>query len=520
MVLIDLPEYKQLQSHVEELQNIHIRDLFFHDQERAKTFTYQAGDFIVDISKHRITKKTLDLLFALAKARGIETLRDAMFAGEKINTTEHRSVLHIALRHQGETPITVDGKNVAEDVHSVLERMHVFSDRIRSEKKIKYVINIGIGGSDLGPVMAYEALKAYADRNIDVRFVSNVDSAHLHEAIREIHPQEILFIIASKTFTTNETMTNAKSARSWFLQSMPEEAIADHFVALSTNSEEVARFGISPDRMFEFWDWVGGRYSLPSAIGLSLMIAIGWNHFKDFLAGYYDIDQHFKTTPMERNVPLLLGLLGFWYNNMWNAQTYAIIPYEQYLHRFPAYVQQLDMESNGKRVTKDGSIVSYETGPIVWGEPGTNAQHSFFQLLHQGTKFFPVDFIVFAKSAYPIGDHHEKLVANCFAQSHVLAFGKTSDEPHKDIPGNRPSTTFLATQLTPRTLGQLIAIYEHKVFTQGALWDINSFDQFGVEYGKVIAKSIVQDILIESSSSRYDSSTNQLLSYYREMRCS
>ncbi|MCX8008138.1 MAG: glucose-6-phosphate isomerase [Patescibacteria group bacterium] len=511
------PLYQKLARHAEDIKKKHLRDLFAEDPERSKTLTFQAGDFLVDCSKHCLNDLTLSLLFELAKQQDIEKKRDAMISGQKINTTEDRAVLHVALRNRTNAPIIVDGKNVMNDVNAVLERMKRFSEKIRNEKKIRTVINIGIGGSDLGPVMAYEALKAYAKRDITVRFVSNIDATHLYEAVRDAIPQETLFIISSKTFTTDETMTNARSAREWFLSSMPEDAIQHHFVAVSTNKSDVVKFGILPDNMFVFWDWVGGRYSLPSAIGLSLMIAIGWKHFEDLLHGYHDIDIHFQTTPLERNVPIILGLIGFWYNNFWNAQTYAILPYEQYLHRFPAYIQQLDMESNGKRVTKDGQTVEYQTGPIVWGEPGTNSQHAFFQLLHQGTKFIPVDFIAFAHSSYPHGDHHEKLIANCFAQSQVLAFGK-EDSPHKHMPGNHPSTTFLAPRLTPRTLGQLIALYEHKVFTQGALWDINSFDQFGVELGKVMAKQILEHVKDPTKTPSYDQSTNTLLRAYHEMK--
>jgi glucose-6-phosphate isomerase len=501
-MLSDTPEYKALEDHAQEMKKTHLRDLFSQDPQRAERFTYQAGDFHIDLSKHLVKPSTLDLLFALARASHVEQKRDDMFSGVAINTTENRQVLHVALRQGSDAPVYIQ---------NVLQRMREFSERIRKERRIKHIINIGIGGSDLGPAMAYEALKWYSDRNLTVRFISNVDGTHFLEATRDLNPKETLFIVASKTFTTDETMSNAQRAREWI-----GGDISNHFVALSTNREEVVKFGILPQNMFEFWDFVGGRYSLPSAIGLSLMIAIGPKNFDDMLDGYRLIDQHFKNTQLNKNVPMLLGLIGIWYNNFWNAQTYAILPYEQYLSRFPAYMQQLDMESNGKRVTKEGEQVNFQTGPIVWGEPGTNGQHAFYQLLHQGTKLVPVDFIVFANSLNPLADHHQKLVANCFAQSQALAFGK-DDEPHRHMPGNHPSTTFIAPKLTPNTLGQLIALYEHKIFIQGAIWNINSFDQFGVDLGKAIAKQILREIKDSSILPNYDSSTNNLIGIYRRL---
>lgn len=509
----EIPEYQELEKLAGEMRAKHLRDLFAADPSRAEQFTFTAGDFTIDLSKHLFDQTILKALINLARVSEVEKKREAMFAGELINTTEQRAVLHTALRNKANTPIDVDGKNVMDDINAVLDHMRTFANKIRSEKKIKNIINIGIGGSDLGPVMAYEALKAYSDRNLTVRFVSNVDSTHLVELTRDLKPEETLFIIASKTFTTDETMSNARSAREWI-----GTDIANHFVALSTNIEEVTKFGIAEENIFGFWDWVGGRYSLPSAIGLSLMIAIGPEHFDELLQGYHTIDKHFRETPLEKNVPVLLGLIGLWYTNFFNAQSYAILPYEQYLSRFPAYMQQADMESNGKHITKDGEEVNYQTGPIVWGEPGTNGQHAFYQLLHQGTKLIPADFIVFANSLNPLADQHEKLVANCFAQSQALAFGKDDENKHKEMLGNHPSTTFMAAKLTPATLGQLIALYEHKIFVQGAIWNINSFDQFGVELGKVIAKQVLVEIKDASKNPQYDSSTNNLIATYRTIK--
>ena len=534
--LTALPAWQALEKHAAEMREVHLRDLFAKDPGRASRFSVEAEGLFLDYSKNRITDETIKLLIELAKQSGLEERRDAMFSGEKINLTENRSVLHVALRAPKSEKILSDGVDVVPEVHQVLDKMAAFADRVRSGawkgftgKKVKNVINIGIGGSDLGPVMAYEALRHYTDRSISCRFVSNVDGTDFAEATRDINPDETLFIVSSKTFTTLETMTNAKSAREWALAQLKDEkAIASHFVAVSTNAAEVSKFGIDTANMFGFWDWVGGRYSMDSAIGLSSMIAIGPQNFRSMLAGFHAMDTHFKTTPLEKNLPVLMGLLTVWYNNFFNAQTVAVLPYDQYLKRFPAYLQQLTMESNGKSITIDGSHVNYQTGAIYWGEPGTNGQHSFYQLIHQGTKVIPCDFIGFAQSLNPHGDHHDILTANLFAQAEALAFGKTAAEvkasgtpdalvPHKTFEGNRPSNMILAKQLTPEILGKLIALYEHDVFTQGAVWRIDSFDQWGVELGKVLAMKIVPE-LKSSAGLAHDSSTNALIERYRKMK--
>ncbi|MFE7545917.1 glucose-6-phosphate isomerase [Streptomyces platensis] len=540
--LDQMPEWTALGKHREQMAEVHLRELFERDPERAERYTLQVGDLHLDYSKHLVTDETLGLLRELAAAAGVAELRDAMFRGEKINITERRSVLHIALRAPGSAVIMSDGENVTPGVQHVLTRMGIFCDRVRSGdwkghtgKRIKTVVNIGIGGSDLGPAMAYEALRAYTHRDMQFRFVSNVDGADLHEAVRDLDPAETLFIIASKTFTTIETITNATSARDWLLTGLGAggEAVAKHFVALSTNAEKVAEFGIDTDNMFEFWDWVGGRYSFDSAIGLSLMIAIGPERFREMLAGFHLVDEHFRTAPPEENAPLLLGLLGIWYGNFWDAQSHAVLPYSHYLSKFTAYLQQLDMESNGKSVDREGNRVGWQTGPVVWGTPGTNGQHAYYQLLHQGTKMIPADLLGFAE---PVADlqpglvaQHDLLMANLFAQGQALAFGKTPDEvraegvaeelvPHKTFPGNRPTTTILAGELSPSVLGQLIALYEHKVFVQGAVWNIDSFDQWGVELGKVLAKRVEPALTEGAEVPGLDASTAGLVAKYRELR--
>jgi glucose-6-phosphate isomerase len=528
-----------LLSHYESVSKLHLRQLFADDPHRGERLTAEAAGIFLDYSKHRITDQTLDLLFQLAAESGLRSKIDAMFRGEKINVTENRAVLHVALRAPKSTSIIVDGKNVVPEVHSVLDKMSDFSKRVRAGewkghtgKRIRNVINIGIGGSDLGPVMAYEALKVYSERAMTFRFVSNVDGTDMVEAVRDLDPAETLFIVSSKTFTTLETMTNAHSARSWLVPGLggDAKAVAKHFVAVSTNAAEVSKFGIDTTNMFGFWDWVGGRYSMDSAIGLSTMIAIGPENFRAMLDGFHQIDEHFRTTPFERNLPVLMGLLSVWYNDFFGAQTVAVLPYEQYLKRFPAYLQQLTMESNGKHVTLEGAEVKEQTGPIYWGEPGTNGQHSFYQLIHQGTKLIPCDFIAFAQALNSLGRHHDFLLANVFAQTEALAFGKTAAEvkaegtpdwlvPHRVFLGNRPSNTILAKRLTPETLGKLVALYEHSVFTQGVIWNINSFDQWGVELGKVLAQRIIPEL--ESKSEpvlRHDSSTNNLIRRYRKLR--
>ena len=531
--------WKALQSHYKKVRGLHLRNLFADDPHRGERMTAETAGIFLDYSKNRITDETIKLLIKLAEESGLRSRIDAMFCGEKINVTEKRAVLHVALRAPQGTSIMVDGENVVPQVHSVLGKMADFSNRIRSGqwkghtgKRIRNVINIGIGGSDLGPVMAYEALKHYSDRDMAFRFVSNVDGTDLAEAVRDLDPSETLFIVSSKTFTTLETMTNAHSARSWFLGGLggDESSIVKHFVAVSTNEAAVAKFGIDTANIFGFWDWVGGRYSMDSAIGLSTMVAIGPDNFQEMLDGFHQIDEHFRTTPFERNLPVLMGLLAVWYTDFFSAETIAVLPYEQYLKRFPAYLQQLTMESNGKHVTLDGKEVAYPTGPIYWGEPGTNGQHSFYQLIHQGTRLIPCDFIAFGEPLNPLGRHHDMLLANVFAQSEALAFGKTAEQvkaegtpewlaPHRVFDGNRPSNTVLAQRLTPGTLGKLVALYEHSVFTQGAIWQIDSFDQWGVELGKALAQRIVPELESqEAPKPGHDSSTNNLIRRYRKLK--
>jgi len=536
--LRDLDAFRALAAHHEALAPQHIRDLFAADPGRAERLAREACGLYVDLSKHRVTDETLELLVALAEETGVEARRDAMFRGEHINLTEDRAVLHVALRKPREETLEVDGVDVVADVHAVLDRMADFAHRVRegrwtghTGRRIEAVVNIGIGGSDLGPVMAYEALRHYSARDIAFRFVSNVDGTDFAEATRDLHPETTLFIVASKTFTTLETMTNANTAREWVLRGLGDEsAVAKHFVAVSTNAEKVAAFGIDTANMFGFWDWVGGRYSMDSAIGLSTMIAVGPESFAEMLEGFHAMDEHFRTAPLRENVPALLGLLAVWYAEFFDAQSVAVLPYDQYLKRFPAYLQQLTMESNGKHVTLDGSHVDHQTGAVYWGEPGTNGQHSFYQLLHQGTKLVPADFIGFGKSLNPLGQHHDLLNSNVFAQSKALAFGRTLDEvlaegtdpavaPHKVMEGNRPSTTILAEQLTPFVLGALVALYEHSVFTQGAVWGIDSFDQWGVELGKVLAQEIVPQLTSDDEPElAHDSSTNTLIRRYRRLK--
>jgi glucose-6-phosphate isomerase len=539
MELKDLPEWQALIEHHESVKDMDLRDLFANDAERGKSMSLQVGDIFADYSKNLLNNQTTALLMNLARARDVEKLRDDMFAGKKINTSEKRAVLHTALRNQGTEHVDVDGHNVLPDVREVLDRMSKFADSIRNGswqghtgKPIKAIVNIGIGGSDLGPSMVTTALQYYAKRDLQVKFVSNIDSTHLLEALRDLDPEQTLFIIASKTFTTDETMTNAHSAREWLLSKLKDEAaVARHFVAISTNRAEVDKFGIDTANMFEFWDWVGGRYSLTSAIGLSIMLAIGPEQFEEMLKGFYSMDEHFRSAPLEQNLPVILGLISLWYGNFYGASSEAILPYDQYLSRFAAYFQQGNMESNGKSVTKDGTSLNYDTGPVIWGEPGTNGQHAFYQLLHQGTRFIPCDFIGFAKSLNPLGEHHRKLTANLFAQTQALAFGKTKEEvqnegvadelvAHKVFKGNHPTNTFLLPILSPNTLGQLIALYEHKIFVQGAIWNINSFDQWGVELGKVLAKGIYASLVASEIKDDYDSSTQNLLSIYTKLQSS
>jgi glucose-6-phosphate isomerase len=531
--------WKALQTHSDEVRGLHVRNLFADDPKRGEHLIAEGAGVFLDYSKNRITDETMRLLLQLAEESGLCARRDAMFAGEKINVTEKRAVLHTALRAPKDAVITVDGENVVPQVHAVLDKMSGFSNRIRSGewkghtgKRIRNVINIGIGGSDLGPVMAYEALRYYSDRDLVFRFVSNVDGTDFAESVRDLDPAETMFIVSSKTFTTLETMTNAHSARAWSLTGLGGDAksVAKHFVAVSTNTKEVAAFGIDTANMFGFWDWVGGRYSMDSAIGLSTMLAIGTEQFRAMLAGFHEMDEHFRTAPLERNLPVLLGLLTVWYTEFFDAQTVAVLPYEQYLKRLPAYLQQLTMESNGKSVTLDGNTVTYVTGPIYWGEPGTNGQHSFYQLIHQGTRLIPCDFIAFAQTLNPLGRHHDMLLANVFAQTEALAFGKTPEQvkaegtpdwlvPHRVFEGNRPSNTILIDRLTPQTLGKLIALYEHSVFTQGVIWQINSFDQWGVELGKALAQRIIPELEnAPEPALNHDSSTNNLIRRYRGMR--
>jgi glucose-6-phosphate isomerase len=533
------PAWKALEDHYKSIQKTHLRNLFADDPTRGERLTVEALGIYLDYSKNIVTDETLKLLVQLAEESGLQQRIDAMFRGEKINITEKRAVLHVALRAPRGTSIVVDGENVVPEVHAVLDKMTDFSNRVRSGawkghtgKRIRNVINIGIGGSDLGPVMAYEALKHYSDRAMTFRFVSNVDGTDFAEAVWDLDPTETLFIVSSKTFTTLETMTNAHSARDWALAGLggDEKSIAKHFVAVSTNTAEVSKFGIDTANMFGFWDWVGGRYSMDSAIGLSTMLAIGPENFRSMLDGFHQVDQHFRSTPFERNLPVLMGLLAVWYNNFFGAQTVAVLPYEQYLKRFPAYLQQLTMESNGKHVTLEGTPVDYDTGPIYWGEPGTNGQHSFYQLIHQGTGLIPCDFIGFAKALNPVGRHHDMLLANVFAQTEALAFGKTPEQvkaegtpdwlvPHRVFEGNRPSNTILAEQLTPEILGKLVALYEHSVFTQGTIWNINSFDQWGVELGKALAQRIIPELESKTEPAlSHDSSTNTLIRRYRKLK--
>jgi glucose-6-phosphate isomerase len=533
------PAWAQLQSHFEQLRDTHLRDLFAADPERGERLVAEGAGLYLDFSKNRITDETLMLLGGLAHQRGVEERREAMFVGEHINVSENRAVLHVALRMPRNRSLLVDGVDVVKQVHETLDRMSAFCERVRSGewrghtgKPIRNVVNVGIGGSDLGPVMAYEALRHYSRRELTFRFVSNVDGTDFAESTHDLDPEETLFVISSKTFTTLETMTNAHTAREWSLAGLggDEAAVAKHFVAVSTNADEVSKFGIDTDNMFGFWEWVGGRYSMDSAIGLSTMLAIGPAQFKEMLAGFHAMDEHFREAPTGGNLPMIMGLLAVWYSDFFGTETQAVLPYDQYLHRFPAYLQQLTMESNGKHVTLDGTHVDYETGAIYWGEPGTNGQHSFYQLIHQGTRLIPCDFIGFANSLNPLGRHHDILMSNVFAQGEALAFGKTPEQvaaegtpeevvPHRVMEGNRPSNTILAEQLTPATLGALVALYEHSVFVQGAVWGIDSFDQWGVELGKVLAKAIIPELESESEPELgHDSSTNALIRRYRGMR--
>jgi glucose-6-phosphate isomerase len=536
-----LPVWASLQQHAAEMNSFSLREAFASDPKRFETFSRSLGSILLDFSKNLITQKTLDLLIDLAKQAGVEALRDRMFTGEKINNTEDRAVLHVALRNRSNKPIVVDGKDVMPEVNDVLSRINVFVEKVRTGvhvgytgKTIRDIVNIGIGGSDLGPVMVCEGLKHYADdRKLRVHFVSNVDGTHIAEVCKKIDAETALFIVASKTFTTHETLTNAKSARDWFLAKAKDpKAVAKHFVAVSTNAKEVSAFGIDTDNMFGFWDWVGGRYSLWSAIGLPIALYVGFDKFEELLGGAHAMDEHFRTAPLEKNLPILLGLLGVWYNNFHGAQSQAILPYDQYLSRFAAYFQQGDMESNGKGVDRDGQFVNYQTGPVLWGEPGTNGQHAFYQLIHQGTKLIPCDFIAPVKSHNPLGEHHPILLSNFFAQTEALAFGKTGDEVRNELgstasaalinaktfKGNRPTNSIMVDQIDPRTLGMLIALYEHKIFTQGAIWNINSFDQWGVELGKQLAKKILPELEGTGPVASHDASTNGLINHYKARR--
>ncbi len=538
------PAWQALQAHSATIRSLHLRDLFAQDPERFDRFSIRLGDLLLDYSKHQITTETMGLLLDLARQADVEGWRDRMFAGEKINTTEDRAVLHVALRNRTNQPILVDGADVMPGVTAVLERMRQFSDRVRggewrgaTGETITDVVNIGIGGSDLGPLMVCEALKPYQRPDLRPHFVSNVDAAHLTHTLARLDPARTLFIVASKTFITQETMTNAASARAWLTETLGEGAVEKHFVAVSTNAAEVARFGINTANMFEFWDWVGGRYSLWSAVGLPIILAVGYDRFSELHQGAYEMDEHFRSAPLERNLPVIMGLLGVWYRNFLGASSLAVLPYDQHLHRFAAYFQQGDMESNGKSVRRDGSRVDYATGPIIWGEPGTNGQHAFFQLLHQGTELIPADFLAAAQSQTPLGDHHDKLLANFLAQTEALAFGKTESEvraelqkrglsgetlealtPHRVFEGNRPTTSLLYRALTPRRLGSLIALYEHKIFVQGIIWDINSFDQWGVELGKELASRILPELQSDKAITSHDSSTNGLITHVRHLR--
>jgi len=537
--LLERPAWTALQAHYKQIAPLHLRELFAKEPGRGERLTLEAAGIYLDYSKNRVTNETLALLVQLADESGLRERIDAMFGGERINVSENRAVLHTALRAPKGATVRVDGENVVPQVHAVLDRMNDFASRVRSGtwqghtgKRIRNVVNIGIGGSDLGPMMAYEALKSYSERAMTFRFVSNVDGTDFAEAVRDLDPAQTLFIVSSKTFTTLETMANANAARAWSLQGLGNDskAVARHFVAVSTNAAEVTRFGIDTANMFEFWDWVGGRYSMDSAIGLSTMLAVGPEHFRALLNGFHEMDEHFRTAPFARNLPVLMGLLGIWYTDFFGAQTVAVLPYEQYLHRFPAYLQQLTMESNGKHVTLDGKRVRYDTGPIYWGEPGTNGQHSFYQLIHQGTRLIPCDFIAFAQTLNPVGEQHDMLLANVFAQGEALAFGKTPEEvkaegsadwlvPHRTFEGNRPSNTLLLDRLTPAALGKLVALYEHSVFTQGVIWSIDSFDQWGVELGKVLATRILGELGAgRTPELTHDSSTNGLIRRYRNLR--
>ncbi len=536
--LTERAAWKALTAHYPKVREMHLRKLFADDPGRGERLTVEAAGVYLDYSKNRVTDETLTLLLQLAEESGLRPRIEAMFRGEKINVTENRAVLHVALRAPKNESIVVDGEDVVPGVHAVLDKMAVFTQRIRSGewkghtgKPIRNVVNVGIGGSDLGPVMAYEALREYSQRSLNFRFVSNIDGTDFAEATRDLDPEETLFIISSKTFTTLETMTNAHTARAWALAKLKNEAaVAKHFVAVSTNAKKVSEFGIDTENMFGFWDWVGGRYSMDSAIGLSTMIAIGAENFHAMLDGFHQMDEHFRTAPFDRNLPVLMGLLGLYYDNFFDAQTVAVLPYEQYLKRFPAYLQQLTMESNGKHVTLEGKVVDYQTGPIYWGEPGTNGQHSFYQLIHQGTKLIPCDFIAFAEALNPLGRHHDILIANVLAQSEALAFGKTAQQveaegtpawlvPHRTFEGNRPSNTIMMDRLTPAALGKLVALYEHSVFTQGAIWQIDSFDQWGVELGKVLAQRIIPELEGQAEPPlQHDSSTNNLIRRYRKRR--
>ena len=547
--LTQYPVWSQLCAHQQAISQVHMRDLFAEDANRFSKFSLKFGDILLDYSKHRITDETLPLLFQMAREAKIEQWRDRMFAGDKINITENRAVLHTALRNRVNTPVLVDGKNVMPDVNAVLTQMRTFSEKVRSGewlgftgKRITDIVNIGIGGSDLGPVMVCDALKPYANLGLNIHFVSNIDGAHLMRALEKCKPETTLFIVASKTFTTQETMTNAMSARTWFLESAVDNAhVAKHFVALSTNAKAVADFGIDTANMFQFWDWVGGRYSLWSAIGLSIALYVGMDNFEALLEGAFEMDTHFKTAPLEQNMPVIMALIGIWYNNFFHVDTQAILPYDQGMARFPAYLQQADMESNGKFICRDGSRVQYKTGPVVWGEPGTNGQHAFYQLIHQGTQIVPADFLMPVHSHYAIGKHgyahHKILLANFLAQTQSLMLGKTKEQakeelkkqglndfemakllPHKVFEGNRPTTSILFDKLTPNTLGKLIALYEHKIFVQGMMWDINSFDQWGVEYGKQIAQQILPQLTSDEVVSNYDSSTNGLINHTKQLR--
>ncbi|CAG0927072.1 glucose-6-phosphate isomerase [Thermoflexales bacterium] len=536
--LTELPAWKALQAHAQSLREVHLRDLFAQDPQRGERLAIEEVGLYLDYSKQRVIAETMKLLIELANQCGLRQKIDAMFRGDRINLTEKRAVLHVALRVPRDAVINVDGKNVVPEVHAVLDKLSAFAERVRrgewlgyTGKRIRNVVNIGIGGSDLGPVMAYEALRHYSQRDLNFRFVSNVDGTDFAETVIDLEPAETLFIVASKTFTTQETMTNAHTARTWLLQALHDEAaIAKHFVAVSTAAKEVEKFGIDTMNMFEFWDWVGGRYSLDSAIGLSTMIAIGPENFRSLLAGFHALDEHFRTAPFERNLPVIMGLLAVWYSDFFQAETSAVLPYDQYLKRFPAYLQQLTMESNGKTVTMDGARVDYQTSPIYWGEPGTNGQHSFYQLIHQGTKLIPCDFIGFTQTLNSVGVHHDRLMSNLFAQSAALAFGKPIEQvlaegtpawlaPHRVFEGNRPSSTILADRLTPETLGKLIALYEQSVFTQGAIWNINPFDQWGVQLGKQLAGKIEPELRSSDESHlQHDSSTNALIRRYRQRR--